>query len=320
MKIYLKLIMLVCFVLFLEQIAVSQNVGINVTGAEPNEKALLDIDVSGTNPKGLLIPRITDEEKLSITAPIPESLMIYNTTTQCFEAYNGTGWICIGCIDGEVPATFNTGVVEVQNLYTGRIWMDRNLGASHKAYFMQDTLAYGDLYQWGRRADGHQNRYSEVTDLQTPFNNPGHPYFISESDGGTGSFINWRNPGNDNFWQGVNGINNPCPSGFRVPTALEWELEYLTWPTQDATGAFNCPRKFVPAGRRFAVYDGALNDVGTNGRYWTSTFIPGTSFAKILCFGSTGVIIYDNTNGGEFSGGYYVAGRTTGASIRCIKD
>ncbi len=53
-----------------------------------------------------------------------------------------------------------TTVVEVTNPTTGRTWMDRNLGASQAATSITDALAYGDLYQWGRCADGHQSRTS----------------------------------------------------------------------------------------------------------------------------------------------------------------
>jgi uncharacterized protein (TIGR02145 family) len=32
----------------------------------------------------------------------------------------------------------------------------------------------------------------------------------------------WRVPQNDNLWQGVDGTNNPCPEGWRIPTQTEW--------------------------------------------------------------------------------------------------
>lgn len=45
---------------------------------------------------------------------------------------------------------------------------------------------------------------------------------------GHGDFIlepnvpyDWRNPKNDNLWHGVSGTNNPCPTGFRLPTERE---------------------------------------------------------------------------------------------------
>jgi hypothetical protein len=91
----------------------AQNIGINTTGATPNSKALLDIDadnVSGEK-KGVLIPRMTTTERntLSGTGTIPESLLIYNTTTKCFEAWNQSalGWVAFGCINCQLPNVFS---------------------------------------------------------------------------------------------------------------------------------------------------------------------------------------------------------------------
>lgn len=42
-----------------------------------------------------------------------------------------------------------TVIMEVTNPVTGKIWMDRNLGATRAATSSTDALAYGDLYQWG---------------------------------------------------------------------------------------------------------------------------------------------------------------------------
>ena len=41
---------------------------------------------------------------------------------------------------------------------TGKVWMDRNLGAAQVATSATDEAAYGDLYQWGRPEDGHEKR------------------------------------------------------------------------------------------------------------------------------------------------------------------
>lgn len=86
----------------------AQNIGINATGTAPNNKALLDIDAAPTNNKGLLVPRLTTVERNVITAPIPESLLIYNVTTQCFEAWNQTTatWVAFGCIGCQLPGSF----------------------------------------------------------------------------------------------------------------------------------------------------------------------------------------------------------------------
>ncbi|MDZ7738239.1 MAG: hypothetical protein U5K32_04030 [Bacteroidales bacterium] len=42
--------------------------------------------------------------------------------------------------------------------------MDRNLGASQVATASDDENGYGDLYQWGRSADGHESRTSDIYD------------------------------------------------------------------------------------------------------------------------------------------------------------
>jgi hypothetical protein len=40
---------------------------------------------------------------------------------------------------------------------TGRVWMDRNLGADQVATGPSDAASIGDYYQWGRLADGHED-------------------------------------------------------------------------------------------------------------------------------------------------------------------
>ena len=90
----------------------SQNlgVGINIAGNPANSKSLLDIDATGMNPKaGILIPRMTTAERNIISAPIPESLQIYNTDSHCFEAYYNGGWVSFGCLGGcQIPTQPST--------------------------------------------------------------------------------------------------------------------------------------------------------------------------------------------------------------------
>ncbi|MEQ8245008.1 FISUMP domain-containing protein [Fulvivirga sp.] len=156
------------------------------------------------------------------------------------------------------------GTNEVYNPTTGRIWMDRNLGASRVATSSTDAASYGSLYQWGRRTDGHESRTSGTRTTQATSDIPGHSDFIA--------FIffpgDWRNPQNDNMWTViVGGTNNVCPSGFRVPTKEEWIEERASWSSEDAEGAFGSPLKLPLAGNR--GLDGTLQQVGTNGIYWS---------------------------------------------------
>ena len=71
----------------------AQNVGINATGALPDNSALLDLS---SNNKGLLIPRMTSAERDAIPSPAV-SLIIYNTICACTQIYAGGSWIDMWC-------------------------------------------------------------------------------------------------------------------------------------------------------------------------------------------------------------------------------
>jgi uncharacterized protein (TIGR02145 family) len=187
---------------------------------------------------------------------------------------------------------------------TGRVWMDRNLGASRVATSPTDTLAYGDLYQWGRGADGHQLRTSNVTSTLSTTDNPSHGYFILTSTSSDDWPYDWRNPPNINLWQGKVGINNPCPAGFRLPTASEWETERASWASNDSAGALASPLKIVAAGYRHRG-DGTVSKTGSYGFYWASTV--DNSYASYLFFYSDYAQVRPTF-------------RTFGFSVRCIQD
>jgi uncharacterized protein (TIGR02145 family) len=178
--------------------------------------------------------------------------------------------------------------------------MDRNLGATQVATSSTDTNSYGDLYQWGRGADGHQCRTSPTTSTLSSTDQPGHGDFILL----TSLPFDWRSPQNDNLWQGVNGVNNPCPSGYRLPTETELEAERTSWSSNNAAGAFASPLKLPMAGVR-SISNGSLIDVGTNGYYWSSTV--SSALSRNLFFLSSDAHI------GTFN-------RALGNSVRCIKD
>jgi hypothetical protein len=178
--------------------------------------------------------------------------------------------------------------------------MDRNLGASQAATSSTDANSYGDLYQWGRGADGHQCRTSPTTATLSSTDQPAHGDFIANNSGD----YDWRSPQNDNLWQGVNGVNNPCPSGYRLPTSAELDAERLSWSNNDSFGAFASPLKLPMAGLRGSS-NGSLDFVGSYGFCWSST-LNGTS-AYSLRFHSSGA----NVSYGS---------RAVGLSVRCLKD
>jgi len=185
---------------------------------------------------------------------------------------------------------------------TGRIWMDRNLGATRVPTSASDAQGYGDLYQWGREKDGHQLRTSSTTGNKATSDVAGNALFITNPSNTI--YSDWRTPQNDNLWQGVNGINNPCPAGFRIPTKEEWEAEILTWSSRNATGAFASPLKLPPAGKR--QYDGVLSTDNVSAYYWTSNI------------SQTQVFSMNFTSSGAYTTNAYP--RVNGYSCRCIKN
>jgi uncharacterized protein (TIGR02145 family) len=197
----------------------------------------------------------------------------------------------------------NMAIVDVLNPATGKIWMDRNLGASRVATSSRDASSYGELYQWGRLKDGHQCRNSTTTTTLSSTDVPGHANYITINT----TPNDWRNAQNSNLWQGVNGINNPCPTGYRLPTSTEWTNEvnsWGTWPRE--ASAFSSLLKLPVAGLR----DRSTGNITSNiGNYWSSS-LDGS--------GSQSLGFSDSYGNPAYGYGYWQ--RAHGMSVRCIKD
>lgn len=207
------------------------------------------------------------------------------------------------------PFIFNT-VVSA----TGRIWMDRNLGAFRLPEKNIDPAARGDLYQWGRGSDGHQKRTSTITTTSSSADKPVDGYFIINSQPlSPNNPGDWRNPQNSNLWQGVNGINNPCPNGFRIPTKEEWIEEVESWPNKTLASAYSSKLKIV-AGDYRQSENGLVNEllllqspIGV-AYFWTSSIDGNYSSSMAITNNST-----------SFPTRIYSGNRARGHFVRCIK-
>ena len=167
--------------------------------------------------------------------------------------------------------------------------MDRNLGASQVATSSTDSAAYGDLYQWGRGADGHEKRTSPINTTISTTDVPGHGSFIINYN----SPYDWRVPQNNNLWQGMAATTNPCPSGFRLPTEEELLTEWTSWGIGDgdsAAKAYTSPLKLVVAGQRH-YRDSVIRAEGDSGYYWSSTVSSDGRARLLLVNGADGGMI-----------------------------
>ena len=104
----------------------------------------------------------------------------------------------------------------------------------------------------------------------------------------------------------MNGINNPCPSGYRIPTETELNAERLSWGTSNAAGAFASPLKLPVAGfRDVNISNGSILFAGAYGDYWSSSV--SATVSRRLFFDSSLANVSDYN-------------RAYGFSVRCIKN
>jgi uncharacterized protein (TIGR02145 family) len=261
----------------------------------PDASAILELE---STEKGFLPPRMTTAERDLISSPA-EGLLIYNTDNQCLELVNGNNdWISL--CEERIVITVAPSVVSAN----GRIWMDRNLGASEVANASNHGLSYGHRYQWGRTSDGHQIDNLSIRSGPVNANTEGSDFITSSNN-------NWLTARDDSRWGNPTdeekGPHDPCPAGFRLPSEAEFIVETNSWDSSISNTpqrAFSSPLKLPSAGLRKAD-DAFLFNVGGAGYYWTST-ISGDQAKRLalintfLSFGSVS--------------------RANGLSVRCIKD
>jgi len=206
------------------------------------------------------------------------------------------------------PDTLTYGVVLGAD---GKTWLDRNLGATQVATSATDYLAYGSLFQWGRATDGHQLITHTSATVATEVN--GNTATLSTTDTpennlfikATTAPFDWRNPQNGNLWQGVNGVNNVCPAGFRLPSGNEPQTLIGAAGITNMATAYSSSLKFTAAGYRYDL-DASLNGLGTLGFYWFSS----VSSLSAYSFSFDASTVYPSS----------LYDRANGFPVRCIAD
>ncbi|MCB4764102.1 MAG: hypothetical protein LGB78_09460, partial [Sulfurovum sp.] len=64
--------------------------------------------------------------------------------------------------DESAEFTYNGVVYKCIKSKTGRVWLDRNIGALKEAGSIDEIESFGDYFQWGRPADGHELVLTDV--------------------------------------------------------------------------------------------------------------------------------------------------------------
>jgi len=226
---------------------------------------------------------------------------------------NATQSITISILDVNETITHNgVNYLEVTSPYTGKVWLDRNLGASRVCTALDDTACYGDYYQWGRDADGHQESNSTITaTLATDLNTSANTSFIKNDS----SPYDWLDVNNNNVddngslraanWSKTDG-SSICPVGFRVPTEQELKNETTeaSTPVTNNTDAYNNFLKFPSAGYRY-YGSGSMYNQGSRGFVWSSS-VSGSRSRNLNFYSSDALTSSD--------------GRAHGLSVRCLRD
>ena len=256
--------------------------------------------------------------------------------------WNGSATITAKVNDGAMDSALQTFTLTVNeftsgstfkgNIYqtvtspdTGRVWLDRNLGATQVCTSSTDTACYGYYYAWGRNDDGHELATSSTTTTLATSISPATGTYIKD-----GSCINQNPCSNWVDWTraDINGVlraaawendrvNDICPAGFVVPTEAELKADTIDATTTDitnATTAFSSFLKFPIGGYRYGESNSppyAL--VGTYGFAWTRT-VGGSGSG----YGDSSVLAWSNSGGPVAM--FLLRSRAFGVSVRCIKE
>ena len=333
----------------------SQGAAINTTAIAADKSAILDIQsdtLSGTvTSLGLLIPRMNTTRRNGIAAPVPKSLLIFNTTTNCFESFVNGVWNKVSC-----PG-FTCGISTVNDI-EGNTYHTVSLGTQCWLKENMRTKTY---------PNGSSITKGAVTIVITPADSSwaiDHAWYSYPPNSGNtgpdataatvasfGLLYQWS-AAVDSLTPGAltSGAQGICPSGWHVPTDAQWKtLEvFLGMCTGVGTDA-NLQRCVDFDNNWRGTNEGSKMAADFSNQSWaayTNGIKDNTNFnTSGLAVGPSG---FRGTNGGYGHRGYYSTlwtstgsgssawfrylnyamtqvsrsnyGKAYGFSVRCLKD
>ena len=276
----------------------AQSVAINTDGSTANASALLDLKSTS---QGLLPPRMTQTQRNAISTPMA-GLMVYCTDCGANgepQFYNGTSWV--NMVGGTATARPTPTSTVFVSSGVSKAFMAHNLGADNSLDPHTPVQGiHGNYYQWGILAHVADDTTSAAA--------------ISLWNTDSAANGAWADGGSKT-------ATDPCPAGFRVPTNAQW-AGVIANNTRSSTGSWaNDGSNFgsaihwgpnestknltLPAAGFRYFSNGALDDRGGNGDYWSST--EDGADANGLYFGSSDAGTGNNS-------------RPNGFSVRCVSE
>ena len=277
---------------------VTAQIGIGTTN--PNSSAVLDIVSSNT---GVLFPRVSDSTAVVNPAA---GLMIYDVSDACMRYYNGIKWS--DCMGGIIPPIF----------LCGDVLVDSRDGKSYNTVQIGTQCWMAENLNVGTRIDGVNNQTDNGIIEKYCFNNNETPRCDLD-----GALYQWNEMMQYSTVEGSQGI---CPTGWHLPTDLEWcELENFAdtgpiiscnatlwrgtdvdkhlkvgWGGGDNSTGFSA----IAGGER--IGGGSFQNIFGKAYFWTSTESGGGAWERILRGGAQSF--------------RFATGKDKGFNCRCVLD
>ncbi|NDV47445.1 hypothetical protein D0T49_10345, partial [Paludibacter sp. 221] len=260
--------------------------------------------------------QVTDANGNSVNSDIAE------VAVGCGAKTVSGGWSTFMCYN--LGATVTT--IAAQKATSSVVYSYGGSGATPNN--MKLSPVYGDLYQWGRKTDGHEKRASTASTTTAP---------VAGLTAGTNTFLkiaaypyNWTSaPTADLNWRNQkNATYDPCPTGWRVPAQGEWSdifrggsapgakstavANIWEWYSTGGTNGYEIKPDgetttlFLPAAGNRSHYNGEFYSVGSHGIYWSGSL--SSAYSLNLYFNASNV-----SPATQYS-------RSHGLSVRCISE
>lgn len=302
----------------------SEKIGSNPTIIDAS--AVVEIE---STTKGFLPPRMTFSQRLAIGSPAV-GLIVYCTNCGAngeLQIFNGTTWTNAA---GSVTALPVSKVPT--NAGTTLTFLAHNLGADTSVDPLTPSWKLnGAYFQFGKKpTDTNGDGYiTKLNDAANGFAAAPTGTTLALSNNGTitsySATLQPTNAWNINEGGPVKTTNDPCPTGYRIPTKSEWSsiasnigtntmvnwvnVSGAVWTniaTNYSSGKIVNNSLYLPAAG-YRVGDGSLGERGSGGYYWSSSPRDAT-YIYNLRFVDTSVdpLRWESRN--------------IGYSVRCVKE